>query len=212
MAMIPTHIRFALDVLDLLPITNVQHYISGTVYPDSRWVTGIDRELTHHSRFMQPDFPKDDFTFGWFVHCCCDELQKELHHSLFDDLDTMEQLDRWILLSAAKVIQDRNDLQFFNLKEMLGHLEYVRNPNDESLELVTKFYQIIKRTYSSSTTPSPEDYGDMWLSVGLNSQTTERLLKTLSELMKNQQLVQQIELSHTQAVSQFRESYSNHLK
>ena len=47
-----THIRFALDLHKELNITSLDQYISGTIYPDSRYMTGIDRSLTHSDTLL----------------------------------------------------------------------------------------------------------------------------------------------------------------
>ena len=49
MAFTATHIKFALDFKDKYDIKDLSHYLSGAIYPDSRYVTGIDRNLTHNS-------------------------------------------------------------------------------------------------------------------------------------------------------------------
>ena len=209
MALIPTHIRFALDVADHFPIKTLQHYVSGTVYPDSWWITGIDRDLTHHARFSQTDFPKEDFTYGWHVHCCCDELQNQVHKELFSGLEKLEQTERWIQLSVAKVIQDRNDLKQIDLREMLGYLDYVKNPNQEDIELVRKFNRIVQVTYRSGDVPTPEEYGKMWLAVGLEAVTTDHLVNKLKKSIADKNLVRDIESSYQQSVNLFRNSYRN---
>lgn len=52
MALEASHIRFALDLKDKYSIQDVQKLVSGTVYPDSRYATKIDRQLTHPQDFM----------------------------------------------------------------------------------------------------------------------------------------------------------------
>lgn len=43
-----THIRFALDLRDRYQVQDIEKYLSGTIYSDSRYVTKIDRNLTHN--------------------------------------------------------------------------------------------------------------------------------------------------------------------
>jgi hypothetical protein len=47
MALEATHIRFALDLKDTYGVNDVHAFVSGAVYPDSRYVMGIDRIATH---------------------------------------------------------------------------------------------------------------------------------------------------------------------
>ncbi len=63
MSLEATHIRFALDLKDKYRVQAIEKYISGTTYPDSRYVTKIDRGLTHNDDILTPGFAKDDFIF-----------------------------------------------------------------------------------------------------------------------------------------------------
>lgn len=207
MALITSHIRFALDVAHFYPIQNLTEYISGTVYPDTRWMTGINRDLTHHERFMEPTFPDSDFTLGWHVHCVYDELQKMEHEGYFKNLDQLEKMDRWIQLSVAKVIQDMNDLQQFELVKMLEHLNLVKNPNGENIEKAKAFYRIIQNTYQHGKVPSPEQYYTLWTSVGLDAETTFRIIDLLKDNLTDQLLVKKIEDSHEKIVDVFKQQY-----
>ena len=201
MALIMTHIRFALDVKRFFSIQALRPYISGTVYPDSRWTSGIDRDLTHHPRFLEPGFPTDDFTTGWHLHCLYDECQKAVHHPLFPHLEQLNRLDRWIQLSVAKVIQDMNDLQHFNVKQMLKHLDHIETRNGEDRDAVKRFYDIIRETYSREQIPTPGDYEQLWLKVGLNEETVGKLVNQLVRDLESTSLVDAIQRSHLQVVT-----------
>ncbi len=207
MALIPTHIRFAIDVAKHYQIDNFQRYISGTVYPDTRWITGIDRNLTHHPAFLKPDFPKSDFTLGWHIHCVCDELQKKAHQSLFNNLRDLDRKERWILLSAAKVIQDMNDLQQIDLHKLPVYSDYAETPNGEDIRQVKKFHQIIKATYVSGDVPSPGEYGEMWQDVGLDAITAENLVDKLEWMLLDTNLELKIQNSYEKKIHLFDDLY-----
>ena len=51
MALEATHMRFALDLKNKYQVRNIKKYIVGTIYPDSRYLSGIDRTLTHSENF-----------------------------------------------------------------------------------------------------------------------------------------------------------------
>jgi hypothetical protein len=104
MALPATHIRFAAVIAKRLAVTDMGAYLSGTLYPDSRWVTGIDRQQTHGRRCLDPGFACDDFTAGWHIHCLCDCIQGDIHGGLLDGLSEMTPDARWIRMSAAKII------------------------------------------------------------------------------------------------------------
>ena len=58
MALAATHIRLAIDMAGRYPIKRFSEFISGTIYPDSRWLTGIDRDLTHGPALFAKGFPQ----------------------------------------------------------------------------------------------------------------------------------------------------------
>lgn len=41
MALEATHLRFALDLLPKLEVKDINDYLAGSIYPDSRYTTGI---------------------------------------------------------------------------------------------------------------------------------------------------------------------------
>jgi hypothetical protein len=72
MAFAVTHIRYAVDTSRDQNIKDWDAYISGALYPDSRYVTGVDRRLTHRLENMPPRKKWDDFHRGWAAHIICD--------------------------------------------------------------------------------------------------------------------------------------------
>jgi hypothetical protein len=106
MALPATHIRFALDLVHRFPIENTARYISGTLYPDSRRLTGVDRLKSHASRYLEPDFPDSEYTYGIHIHCVCDLVQSQVFEERLPGLQGLEDQARWLYLSAAKMIQD----------------------------------------------------------------------------------------------------------
>ncbi len=207
MALIPTHLRFALDVAGYHSNPELKPYLSGTIYPDSRWTTGIDRTLTHHSRFLDPAFPADNFTLGWHIHCVCDSLQNEIHAPLLEHLIDVQSGNSWILQSVAKVIQDMNDLQQFDLKSAFRTADLIQNPNGENQETVEAFYEIISGTYENGNPPTPFEYGVMWRKVGLDEETTGKLLENLNHLLIDDVFVGNIENSYNAVLDLYIERY-----
>ena len=136
MALEATHMQFALDLKDEYQVIDLEKYIVGSIYPDSRYVTGIDRTLTHGEWILADDFTVDDFHKGWQVHQLADNIQTEIIKDYFPKLvpvfakeDKMIK-DEWTMFSAIKIIQDMNDLQKFDLQQSVKYLEnYVFNPN-----------------------------------------------------------------------------------
>ncbi|MFH1835317.1 MAG: hypothetical protein ABH851_03910 [Methanobacteriota archaeon] len=83
MALELTHVLFARDLKDKLNVQNEAEYYAGTVYPDSRYTTGIQRDKTHVKA------PLDPFVEGLddFEGLTREEV-REVEALLIDDLLT----------------------------------------------------------------------------------------------------------------------------
>ena len=201
MALAATHIRLALDMADRYPVKHFPQFISGTIYPDSRWLTGINRNLTHGDRFLQKDFVRSDFTYGWHVHCLVDHVQARLYKMLFPDAEAMDRQQRWILLSAAKVIQDRHDLDKFDLQGGIALLNYAEAPAGEDIQLVRAFNRIIRETYKDRDKDHLPDYYTLWTGVGLEGIVAGKVMAQVKTLLSNTRLVSKIESTYAQIVA-----------
>ena len=113
MALEATHIRFALDVKDEYNISSLEKYLSGTIYPDSRYITCSDRDLTHSDGLLSLDFAKDDFRKGWYIHLVCDKVQAIVKEE--SRVSSSNKTDDWVLSTAIKNIQDIKDVQCFDI-------------------------------------------------------------------------------------------------
>lgn len=192
MALPATHIRFAAAIADRLNVADGRAYLSGTLYPDSRWLTGVDRKRTHDRRFLDPDFPSDDFTLGWQVHCLCDRIQGDIHAGLLDGLSELTSDDRWVLISAAKVVQDMNDAAQGDLDTHLPLLTHSRSPNDESGEDVAAYLDLVRRSYSRCATPRWRDYAGLWTGVGLDRRRISQIEHQVDRILADDGLVTQL--------------------
>jgi hypothetical protein len=75
-----------------------------TLYPDSRWLTGVDRLKSHAGHYLEPDFPSSEYTYGIHIHCVWDKIQSQVFEELLPELQGLNSFDRWSFLSAAKMI------------------------------------------------------------------------------------------------------------
>jgi hypothetical protein len=201
MALAATHIRLALDMADRYPVKDLPQFISGTIYPDSRWLTGIDRGLTHGDRFLQKDFARSDFTYGWHVHCMVDHVQARLYKTLFPNAEALDRQQRWILLSAAKVIQDRHDLGKFDLQGGIGLLNYAEAPAGEDIQIVRAFNKIIRETYKGRDKDRLPDYYNLWTGVGLEAIVAGKVMDQVKKLLSDTKLVAEIESTYVDIVA-----------
>jgi hypothetical protein len=189
MALPATHIRFAAAIAERMVVSDMGAYLSGTLYPDSRWVTGIDRQVTHGRQCLDPGFSSDDFTTGWHVHCLCDRIQGDIHTGLLDDLSKMSPDARWIRMAAAKIVQDMNDAAREDLDARLSLVTHSRTPNGESSEAVAAYFGAVRRAYRRSENLDWSDYARLWTDVGLDRQRISRIEHQVQRLLADEILV-----------------------
>ena len=183
MALPATHIRFAVAVADRLSVVDQRAYLSGTLYPDSRWVTGVDRPKTHSAHCLDPDFPTDDFSLGWHIHCLCDRIQGEIYDGLLVELSELTPEAGWIHISAAKVVQDMNDAAHGDIGAYLAMLTHAHTPNGESGDQVAAYLGYVRRTYSRRTVPDWADYDRLWTDVGLERLRIDRIEQQVQRIL-----------------------------
>ncbi len=213
MALLATHIRFALDVKKNFNIKNLDEYISGTVYPDSRYITKIDREATHNSNFLNNNFYKDnDFKKGWFVHLICDKIQFKVFENIFPDLlnnfkDEKSKLspEHWVLRTNLKIFQDMYDVSQFPIKNYLKCLEYTKAPNNEKNELIKKYNQIIIDLYKKDKL-IPQDLINMWTDLGLDKERVNQIKQKNDEMKSDVKILEKIPLIYPEILSFYKNS------
>ncbi len=188
MALPATHLRFAATVADQLAVSDWSAYLSGTLYPDSRWVTGVDRHQTHDARFLDPAFATDDFSLGWHIHCVCDQIQGDLYAQIVNGLDALTAGQRWVRLSAAKVIQDMVDAAEARLGDRLPLLKTSRTPNQESVVDMDNYFGFVKQAYHGLRVPDWQDYARLWDQVGLDAPTVLRIKAELQQMRSDMAL------------------------
>ena len=149
MALEATHIRYALDIQDKLGVVNLEHYISGTLYPDSRYISAVSRDLTHPEELLDKDLAElTDFQKGWLAHLLCDNAMRQVTKNELPEIFTEpDDKDTWVRLTALKILQDIDDAKQFPLKNYLPYFDYAENPNGENLSEVLQFNKIFQILY-----------------------------------------------------------------
>jgi hypothetical protein len=208
-----THIRFALDLQNKYKIKDLGRYLAGTIYPDSHYFTGIDRELVHSNRFLLPEFATDDFNMGWQVHQICDLVfdtivKKRLFSNLFSINHYLYNEQNWIILTALKAIQDMNDVQLFDIQKYLELIQYAYNPNGEDIAGVDNYNKIVINRYKNKTFITVEENIDVLLKLGVKFSLCEQIRVKTEEFLQNQKLLDSIKLIYGEMVN----SYSDIVK
>jgi len=203
MALEATHIRFAIDLMDKYDIQDVGAYISGTLYPDSRYVTKIERILTHDKKYLEKDFPNDDFKKGWQVHLLCDEI---LGKEFSDSKKTIKQNDgTWIDRTAVKILQEISDLKQFDILKYLQYSKLSAVPNNESKEMLSRYYDFMKNFYAKSNL-QVEDYRFVLEVFGIPKNVENEVIAKCIELQKDKLKMRKIENLYSQIIVKAKKS------
>lgn len=179
MALEATHIRFALDLKDKYRIKDLKRYIVGTVYPDSRYITQIDRLLTHPVDY--PDWQwetADDFKKGWLVHLLADQLQRQITKEKLPQIfegETGQGSKVWIQHTAIKILQDLDDVKRFDIEQYLPYLEFTENPNGEDFDKVNKYNQIFIKMYAKPSQVNINSLYEMWKKFGISDDLANKI-------------------------------------
>ena len=176
MALEATHMRFAVDVQKYLQIHAIDSYISGSIYPDSRYITGIDRQLTHAKDYKNNIFfMQSDFRKGWYSHLLCDEVQGLLMDEMIPETVPGDGKEKWIRRTAIKVLEDCDDAARFEISKYLPYLQHVENPNGENLETLRIYNAIFPHMYQNPENISVQNAIEMWQAFGVGKELVQRV-------------------------------------
>jgi hypothetical protein len=193
MALEATHIRFALELKEGLNVKNLDDYVVGCLYPDSRYTTRTERSLTHPADYRLWDLSSaDDFKKGWYTHLLCDDLQGDAFREKFPQLFTGEVASGnpvWIGLTAIKVLQDIDDVKQFDIRPYLPNLDAARAPNNEDMDVLKSYYAIAKEAYSDSSRLELADYEDKLARLGLGKEYAARVIARAQELAADKNIM-----------------------
>ncbi len=196
MALEATHIRFALDLQEKYAPKDIQKYVAGAVYPDSRYVTGVDRTLTHLREDDREKLLHSDFGKGWHAHLVCDDVQYEVTKELFPEVfkvNVGHGSEGWVKHSALKVLQDMDDVRQFTIGSFLPFLEHLENPNGEDVARLRAYSQTFSRMYADSAIPTLNDYYEMWRKWGIGDDLAGQIRRQVEEYAKDAKVIGQIE-------------------
>ena len=182
MALPATHIQFALDLKDRYVITDLSSYIAGSVYPDSRYVTGLNRAQTHNDALLSDDRLETDFGKGWRAHVLCDRLgakaASDLLPELFVDAGPMAHgTKQWVIRTAIKIIQDIYVFETHSTEPYLTMLDAMESPNGESTEAMKQYISIVKAMYEGKERIDISDAVTLWRAFGIRDELVDRVVQ-----------------------------------
>jgi len=202
MAMEGTHVRFARELLEVADVTDIQAYYSGAVYPDSRYITGVAREVVHPRGVSLPeDFEgKSDFEKGWLTHAYYDEHAGGRLKEMFGIEKIGQGDDAWVKVTAAKMIEELASLKVLgdNVK-VFSALSFAESPNGEKRELLKKYYKI-QNGYCANGSGRVENFTDIYRAFVSEGMWGD-LIKTTESLSADNEIVKKIEAIYPAVVS-----------
>lgn len=195
MAYEATHLRFAHDLKPHLDIQGDRAYYTGAVYPDSRYVTGIERDLTHKKDVPGDPFTSglSDFEKGWATHLLYDTAQGELLTVLNLRMEERgRQKGAWQYFTAMKLIEDMKSVEVFRaLSETIDMLTFQEAPLGEDKEALDEYLGIIRELYE--TAPTIGTYKTMWLKLGVPKPPADGIVKFAKEIIQDEETVKTIQ-------------------
>jgi hypothetical protein len=209
-----SHLHFADKVKDIIKPQALTRYFSGTIYPDSRYLTKVDREKTHTAVRIEPkkilDLT-DDFDKGWQIHLWYDKLG--LHH--LDQLILNRAWTRadaddvkvWAQLTGAKLVEDLYWWQNTDWNKILPYLKFTNNPHGEDQQILNDWYQHFTDFYQKQT--NLQSYRQQAEFMGITPEKIELILEYAQNLYNDPSKRSQIEKIMDQVIEEFTNSLQN---
>lgn len=191
MALEATHVRFALDLLPSLQVSDVESYCAGAVYPDTRITTGLPREMTHGPQCPHDPFAEglSDFQKGWITHLLYDEIAgDEMKKLLSKGLDqTIKERRSFIEFTSMKAVEDMQTVKLVpKVLEHLRRLTIDQTPFGESLERARYHFSVTRKLYENIS--SLEAYHQWFIDVGTRLEVADGIFKEAQEMVKDHEL------------------------
>lgn len=178
MALTATHLRFALEMKDVLQVQHMERYLSGAMYPDSRYFTGVAREVTHDESLFSGDvLTMDDFHRGWAMHLACDRFQGEAMKQLFPEEASLTKPgeEGWIFRTALKVLQDIDDAKQFDANHFVRMMTWYQSPyGNETSEQLEQYFGLYRDLYASGDVTIEEEMA-VWVKAGMDEKLVDRV-------------------------------------
>ncbi len=203
-----THLYFANQVKKILNIQDLTRYFSGTLYPDSRYITDVDRTKTHANARINPvkiNNLTDDFYKGWQVHLWYDKLGLPKLFKMATGLTykqgEMEQINYWIPVTGAKLVEDLYWWEKTDWPKILPYLKFATNPNQENPEILQKWYQHFIVFFQNK--PNLEDYRAQAEFMGIPTEKIKKIQTNAYKLYDDKSKRKRIESIMEKVKSEF---------
>lgn len=213
MSLEATHLRFSLKIKDDLEVIDLGKFVAGVIYPDSRYVTGIQRSFTHSLDYFLGRKNLSDFQKGWLSHIIGDKIFKEVMEDKFGDMILFDEVgERWPVITAIKIIQDLEDFCSFDIQSVIDYLDYYEIHFREDERKVIAYSDIIKNMYKGRMKLTVEDYLLMWEKLGMSREEIALLRKKIIELYEDEKKIEDIKENFADGMDLYQEKYNQLIK
>jgi hypothetical protein len=204
MALEGTHVRFALDLLPMLKIDDIGAYCAGAVYPDTRYVTRVDRNVTHGADCPHDPFAEGltDFQRGWATHLLYDhEAGGAMKVFLSPDLGPLGQGNAaGVEFTAMKVVEDIEAVQRrAGVLEHLQNLSMRTSPSGEPLEKLQYHFSVTSKLYQA--VPTLEGYRQWFLDIGAPEELAVEIETRAKSMLENAEYSANLRAIYQQVLS-----------
>lgn len=212
MSLEATHLRFALAIKEDLGALDMEKYVAGVIYPDSRYVTGINRNLTHDLRYFEGRRTVSDFEKGWLAHIIGDKIFKEVTEDRFGDLVLFEDLHRrWAVVTAIKIVQDIEDFLRFDIQSVIGYLDYYELHFHEDERKVVEYNRIILELYQGKESVTVDDCLRMWEKFGIGREDIAKIRQDVIMLHGEPGLAEKINGNFEEGMDLYADKYRDEI-
>lgn len=204
-----SHLHFAQKVQNIIKPQDLTRYFSGTLYPDSRYITKVDREKTHTGVRIEPQKIldlSDDFDRGWQAHLWYDKLGMHYLNKITLNrawqMQDSDDIAVWTQLSGAKLVEDLFWWQNTDWTQILPFLKFIANPYNEEEEILQNWYQHFIDFYQKQ--PNLNSYRQQAEFMGIEPERIELILQKAQILYNDRPKREQIEKVMDQVIEEFK--------
>jgi len=213
MSLEATHLRFSLAIKDDLGVLDLEKFVAGVIYPDSRYRTGINRSLTHDLDYFIGKKNLSDFEKGWLSHIIGDKIFKEATEDKFGDMILFDAVgERWPIITAIKIVQDIEDFVSFDIQGIIDYLDYYEVHFREDERRVIEYNEIIKNMYKDREKVTAEECLLMWEKLGMSRKEILLLRKKIIELYEDEKIIGSIKENFADGIDLYQEKYKQLMK
>jgi hypothetical protein len=156
--------------------------------------------------------PRPIRVFLWLgaIGLLYDHIQFDVISKIFSTLFLRQEIiygnDHWITRTVIKILQDLDDINYFDITAYLPCLDYIETPNGESEQVIKNYNNILVNLYKKL--PSGiNDYKLTWTGMGMETKVVEAIKSKFFELEKNKEVMEKVKLIYPRSLEVFKSEW-----